>query len=670
MNSHYNNFILNTARNTPRSKQNYYYFPDDISRKLSTSINKRRNSNLKNNNELYNDINTIDIDQNLINLNNQQRKRKGSYVDNYLHNIGKQHNNTLKISSSLSNLNAFENNIEQKNNEMINNQIIKEYNDKKKMNAFLKNISQINPKRDKIDISEINNIIQRNKINRTNNNYSNNINNRNNINKIPSSISSGIVDLKKSSFNDMMYFQSKEPKIYNNKDMINKNIESVNNKLIQLESQNSNIIESLKYEIMEIKRSVADNNKGKNEKMLIQNLLSEINKLKSKNNIINNNLQKKKENLRDIKNEYLLQENKLNEIINDIKNKDTKLNIKEKEIENKNKEIKKLSNELNQLLTNFEKERKDKERLQKQIEKSKEMENYYKKEIDKIKMISKNSKLNNISSSSHKIIFQKSLPKYNLNWSLITIKNEKEAKNYINTFWISEEEMQQINGKMSFEKKDTNLDEDIDIKMNNINNEELLENKVDEFNILNNNISIEIEKEKNDKKINNDPGDKKGYISMEKYIKIVNQLSEAKMKINELMKKVKENECKNANLNIQDINNNNNVSAISEEFSDFIKNDENGNMKLFEQNKNKNNNNNNNINLDDTNKYLEKYIDDLEGKIDKIKNLLKILIQEMEYTNNLNNTLYNLLIVSGYDDQEAVFLIQEKQKKAKKSSIK
>jgi hypothetical protein len=378
-------------------------------------------------------------------------------------------------------------------------------------------------------------------------------------------------------------------------------------------------------------------------------------------------LQKKKENLRDIKNEYLMQENKLNEIINDSKSKDTKLNIKEKEIENKNKEIQNLNYKVNQLLTNFEKEKKDKERLQKQIEKSKEMENYYKKEIDKIKLISKNSKLNNISSSTHKIIFQQSLSKYNLSWSLVTIKNEKEAKNYINTFWISEEEMQQINGKMSFEKEKINLDEDIDVKMNNINNEELPENKNDEYDLMNNNISIESEKEKNDKKINNDAGDKKGYISMEKYIKIVNQLSEAKMKINELMKKAKENESKNINLNIQEIHSNNNVSVISEEFSDFIKNDENGNIKLLEQNKNKNNNN---VNLDDTNKYLEKYIDDLEGKIDKIKNLLKILIQEMEYTNNLNNTLYNLLIVSGYDDQEAVFLIQEKQNKTKKSSIK
>lgn len=656
MNTHYNNFILQTERNTPRSKQNFYNIPDDNSRRLSTSINKRRNINLNINNDLYDDINTIDINQNIINLNNQQRKRKGSFVDNYFHNIGKQHNNTLKISSSFSNLNTFENNIEQKNSEMINNQLMKELQDKKSLNLFLNKINQIKSKRDIIDINEINNLIKRNKNNRINNNYSNSINNRNNINRIPSSISSGIVDLKKNSFNDMMYVKLKEPKLYN-KDMINKNIESINNKIIQFKNHNSNIIESLENEINEIKRSVADTEKGQNSKMYIQNLISQNNKLKNKNNILSTNLQQKIEKM-------IFQENKLKEIIKDCKNKEIKLNIQKKEIENKNKEIINLNSKLNQLLLNFEKEKKEKEILQKQIEKSKEIENNYKKEIDKIKLMSKNSKLNNISSSSHKIIFQKSLPKYNLSWSLVTIKNEKEAKNYINTFWISEEEMQRINGKMSFEKKEINLDEDIDIKMNN--NEKLMENKIDEYEIMNNNISNESEKTKNNKKINNDQLDKKGYISMEKYIKIVNQLSEAKMKINELMKKTKENESKNINLNIQEINSNNNVSAISEEFSDFIKNDENGNMKLLEQNKNKNNNN---INLDDTNKYLEKYIDDLEGKIDKIKNLLKILIQEMEYTNNLNNTLYNLLIVSGYDDQEAVFLIQEKQNKTKKSSI-
>jgi hypothetical protein len=338
MNTHYNNFVLQTARNTPRNRQNFYYFPDDISRRLSTSINKRRNSNLINNNELYEDINTIDFDQNIINLNNQQHKRKSSYADNYFQKIGKQHNNTLKISSSLSNLNTFENNMEQKNSEMINKQLMKELNDKKKLHLFLKNINQINSKRDNIDINEIGNLIQRKKNNKIN--YSSSINNRNNTNQIPSSISSGIVDLKKSSFNnDMMYLTSKEPKLYS-KDIINKNIESINNKLIEFKNQNSNIIESLENKINEIKRSVASTEKGKNVKMYIQNLMSQNNKLKIKNNILSNNLQQKIEIMN-------LQENKLKEILNDNNKKEIKLNIKEKEIENKNKEIINLNNTAN-----------------------------------------------------------------------------------------------------------------------------------------------------------------------------------------------------------------------------------------------------------------------------------------------------------------------------------
>ena len=149
--------------------------------------------------------------------------------------------------------------------------------------------------------------------------------------------------------------------------------------------------------------------------------------------------------------------------------------------------------------------------------------------------------------------------------------------------------------------------------------------------------------------INND--DKKGFVPMDKYIKLVNQLSETKIKIKELAsKKNNENEINPKNCNI---------SIISEEFSEFIKNNElDNNIKIFDDNKN------NKINLnnsDDTNKYLEKYIDDLESKIEKIKNFIKLLIKEMNYTNNLNNILYNLMITSGFNDQEAIFIIQEKQ---------
>ena len=150
---------------------------------------------------------------------------------------------------------------------------------------------------------------------------------------------------------------------------------------------------------------------------------------------------------------------------------------------------------------------------------------------------------------------------------------------------------------------------------------------------------------------------------MDKYIKIVNQLSEAKMKINQLMS---DNNNNNKNNNLNQAIKNFNVSAISEEFSDFIKNEDNGNNIRLLGDNNKINLNNS----DDTNKYLEKYIDDLENKLEKIKNLVKLLIQEIELTNNIKNTLYNLLIVTGYDEQEAIFIIQEKQKSTKKTNFK
>jgi len=148
---------------------------------------------------------------------------------------------------------------------------------------------------------------------------------------------------------------------------------------------------------------------------------------------------------------------------------------------------------------------------------------------------------------------------------------------------------------------------------------------------------------------------------MDKYIKIVNQLNEAKKKINELTSEKNNN--KNIFLN-QEIKNFN-ISGISEEFSAFIKNDENmgGSIpRILDENKNNKINMNNS---DDTNKYLEKYIDDLENKIENIKNLIQLLIKEMHYTNNIKNTLYNIMIVCGFNDQEAISIIQEKKKSSK-----
>ena len=149
--------------------------------------------------------------------------------------------------------------------------------------------------------------------------------------------------------------------------------------------------------------------------------------------------------------------------------------------------------------------------------------------------------------------------------------------------------------------------------------------------------------------------DKKGFVSIDKYIKIVNQLSEAKTKINELI-----SEKNNKNKEIKNIN----ESGISEEFSNFIKNVDDENNVLLDENRNSKINLNNS---NDTNKYLEKYIDDLENKLEKIKNLIKILIQEMQYTSNINNTLYNIMIVSGYDDQQAISIIHDKQRSVNKT---
>ena len=173
-----------------------------------------------------------------------------------------------------------------------------------------------------------------------------------------------------------------------------------------------------------------------------------------------------------------------------------------------------------------------------------------------------------------------------------------------------------------------------------------MKNKINENGLDNNSL---VNNEENSK-------DKKGFISIDKYIKIVNKLSEANMKINELI-----SEQKNNNKEIKNIN----ESGISEEFSNFVKYvDDENNIKPLEENRNSKINLNNS---NDTNKYLEKYIDDLENKLEKIKNLIKILIQEMQYTSNINNTLYNIMIVSGYDDQQAISIIHDKQRSINKT---
>ena len=198
------------------------------------------------------------------------------------------------------------------------------------------------------------------------------------------------------------------------------------------------------------------------------NLNNELNKLK-------NDIQIKNNQILNIKNQFNNKQNKLNEIFNDNKIKEKEILIKEKEIERKNNEINNLNNKLIKILNNFEKEKKEKEEIQKIYENNnKEIENN-KNELEKIKLesLSKDLKLNDITSLSHKIIFIKNIPKYKLSWFLITINNENEIKNYLNTFWISEEEMFQIKEKLILDKICDNLNEEKPNK-NNIESNEII----------------------------------------------------------------------------------------------------------------------------------------------------------------------------------------------------
>ena len=672
MNKGFDCFNLYSERTNQKKLNNNYMITEYSNQKPSTSINSERSKS--HNNAIHKK--TI-RNNNFISPYEQKNKNILYYFQN---NKRKNENNSIKMNYSSSNFNTIQDNFELRQRDLLIDKLNKELYKKnhqlyQKNNLIsdLKTKIQVNRKNEKINIS--NNIYPNNKINQINNT---------------------IYNLKKNSINKELTSRLKENENFYKK-IINENLDSFNYKLIELENKNIILIkknQSLKNDLSELKTkyeklnckkylSIKPNheinlyllknknyikiNKTKDDNILkMQQLISQY-KLKTNNlnneiNKLKSDIQIKNNQLINVKNQLNNQQKKLNEILNENKIKEKKILIKEEEIENKKNEINTLNNKLNKLLNSFEKEKKEKEEIKILYEKNNEEMENNKKEIQKLMIkkesFSKDLQLNNITSLSHKILFTKSMPKYKLSWFLITVNNEDEMKDYLNTFWVSEEEMHQIKDKLIIDNSNVNS-ENIEVikKLNNIIEEKEkiinnLKNKINENETLSKN-----ELDNNSFISNNDNSkDKKGYVSMDKYIKIVNQLSESKMKINELV-----SEKNNKNKIIKNLN----ESEVSLEFSNFLKNVD--NEKMFDENKiSKNNLNNSN----DTNKYLEKYIDDLENKIEKIKNLIKILIQEMEYTKNINNILYNLMIVSGYDDQQAISIIQEKQKSTNKTKIK
>ena len=689
MNNGYDYFNLYSARNNNKHKLSPYIITDYNNQQLSISINNNKRSN----SHKTNTINSYIFDEDNLIIKPYGQKNRENYIFNYDQNDNNSNlhkNNLIQFNSSSSNLNTIQNNSELKQRDLLINKLNKElyqknhqlYKQNNLISDLKRKILKVNSK------SEITN-------------KSNNIDPKTKKEQINNTI----YNLKKGTINKEFTTKLKENGNFYKK-IMNENLDSFNYKLIELENKNIILLKKnhlLKNEVMDIKNKynsiknkkfisikpiheinlyiikrnnfvkIDKNNKDENylkmQKLISQYKLKIFN-LNNEIKIIKSDLQIKNNQIINIKNQYNTKQNKYNEILNDNKIKEKKILLKEKERESKIKEINNLNNKIDQLLNSFEKEKKEKEQILKLYEKYNN-----KNEIEKNKSssLSKDSKLKNISSQSHKIILNKNITKYKLSWFLITIKNENEIKNYLNTFWISEEEMEQIKSKLCLDSSYMNLDEDIEMNIKEIdkNNEVIknLNNIIEEKEKIIFELKNKIKENENSINLLNNENnkDEKGFISMDKYIKIVNQLNEAKMKIKELSLDNKNN--KNDNLNINKVNqeiNNINFSGISEDFSDFMKNDVNGNnINIINGNKNNRNNLNNS---DDTNKYLEKYIDDLENKLENIKNLIKLLIKEMRYTNNIKNTLYNLMIVSGFNDQEAISMIQDKQKSSQKDN--
>ena len=562
MNNGFDYYNLYSARIIPKKQINTTEFN---TKRLSTTINnKRSNSHKSTKNFIKNILNNEIINKDLNFISPYEQKNKDIFYY-YQNNNRKYKKNSIKVSYSSSSFNTIEDNIKLKQRDLLIDKLNKELY--KKNHQLYKQNNLISDLKTKIQVN-----LKTEKINNRNNIYPNN------------KINNTIYNLKKNSINKELTSKLTENENFYKK-IINENLDSFNYKLIELE--NKNIIlnrknQSLKNEILELKNKckiinskkflsikpiheinlylINNKNYIKIDKRIDENLIKMqqlISQYKLKNFNLNNELNKLKNDIQiknnqilNIKNQFNNKQNKLNEIFNDNKIKEKEILIKEKEIERKNNEINNLNNKLIKILNNFEKEKKEKEEIQKIYENNnKEIENN-KNELEKIKLesLSKDLKLNDITSLSHKIIFIKNIPKYKLSWFLITINNENEIKNYLNTFWISEEEMYQIKEKLILDKICDNLNEEkhnkndiesneIIKKLNNIIKEKetiindlknkIKENKMINMNEINNNYSFKSNAEDNK--------GKKGFISIDKYIKIVNQLNEAKMKINELI---------------------------------------------------------------------------------------------------------------------------------------
>ena len=647
--NYYDSINYENLNNSSNSTRNYSYSYQKIN-KIISLLEKIKNIKIENNSLIYldnieNEILSIvnNKDRNLRTVSSDNRE-----VRNYFNEIlsPRGQNQSRKIIKSPNDY------LKLRNNDFFNNELFKKMNIqlKSKNNIIYKQNNQINYLKYHLDLIK---------------------KNSENNEKVE-------IELINKKLNEQEEYY---------KNMINENFEIYNKKCKELQNNNfllskenksaKNKIEKLLY----INRR--QNSKFSNLKiikvdnfLITQKNLSKIIELDEKiqeldkNNIeLTNDITSKNDKI-----SKLIEEN--NKMSESIKNKDSQINLLLSENEKINKIIDSKNDEIAKLT-------KTKKISETEVQNIKQKEKEYITEISKLQSYIPQ----NYSSATHKIISEKKLAESNLQWFLITIKSESEVKNYSNTFWVTEKDIgsslvNYINITEEVENEDKKINKEaIDIEKERDDWLNKLEEKEDiisnlkisvqqlekqiQSNISNNsnyfkntiktntntNINTNVNTINNlDTNANNSR-----MIPIDKYIKMLNKFNEANAKlkkVNELMTNMKNN-YNEKNFSSSEIRSNEcNISSIINDSSNEVKKvDKNYNNLL------------NDKDSDETSGFLEKYIEDLENRLAQIKSLIQLLIHDMKYDSKLHNTILNILMIVGFSEQEAEFIIQDKHKK-------
>ena len=600
---------------------------------------------------------------NLKNLNDKKIKENNEYKKKY-DEIVKLLNTKEEYLKKNTNEENLKKNISEKKISKLNLEIIKLNNELKIQKNYLNEFNKKINEKDKI-ISQL-----QNENSRLTSDIAKNIIEKNNFIQ-------EIDKIKINNENHLNIFNLQKDLETKNKliDTLNENINNLNNQINELNLKNinlSNTIEKLNDELFSLKNKDINEefNKLKEENKNFKTQLTKLTNI-SNNNLINNNIKinNLKEQIEIIKKE---KENLINYITEEIKiyednNNKIQNEIKIKIIDfenNKKNEINKISNlhkkEINQITIKHKNEI---------INLENTINNLKKQNETLIQQGNERKILNIVSPEKYNIIIDKHINisnNENLHWYLITEKDSKN-KNYFNTFWINESEINNLSKYNKFktedelekdniekimkmqqkfiqeiQKKDDEID---DLKSENKKKEILLSNSSDlknnnkKKNIENNIYSSQIDKKKKPKNFDS-LSDK-----LFPYKKYKKELSELNAKLE-----------KSTNYILQLKSQREGKFGFNDELS-FIKNDEKNKSGFFD---------------DEIKEVIEfengemlNTKNQLEYKMIQLKSLFKLLIYEIPLSNKLKNTVKEICELLAFNNEDIEKMLKDKEKNHK-----